>query len=165
MSTNSVIMSENKIHLRKEQVELIEELAHATERMGTQPAMAKIMALMSVNDETELTFDQIKDTLELSKSAVSQAITQLIAGGMLEYKTRIGDRKRYFYSPAGSWREKVARQFENTTSIVQVYKKILAQRPKNTPEFNQNLKELTEFLSEINSNIYSLLEKYRNKVN
>ena len=158
-------MSENKIHLRKEQVGLIEELAHATERMGMQPAMAKILALMSVNDDPEITFDQVKDTLGLSKSAVSQAITQLIEGNMLQYKTRIGDRKRYFYTPAGSWREKVAKQFEYTTSIVQVYKKIIAQRPKGTKEFNQNLEELTAFLSEVNANIYSLLEKYRQKRN
>ena len=67
-------MSENKLPLRKDQVELIEELAHVNEILGFQPAMAKILGLLTVCDETELTFDQIKYTLDLSKSAISQAL-------------------------------------------------------------------------------------------
>jgi hypothetical protein len=44
----------NKISLRKRQVELIEESAILHEKAGMQPAMAKIISLLYVSDETEL---------------------------------------------------------------------------------------------------------------
>ena len=68
----------NKINLRKEQIQLIEKLAVMIEKGGLQPAMAKIIALLMVNDEPELTFDEIWETLGISKSAASQAINQLL---------------------------------------------------------------------------------------
>ncbi len=52
----------NKINLRKEQVQLIEKFAVILEKSGFQPAMGKIVALLMVNDEPELTFDEIWKT-------------------------------------------------------------------------------------------------------
>lgn len=56
-------MSE-KIKLTKEQVELVEQYAVFMEQTNLQPAMAKILALLNVADETELSFNQIQDTLD-----------------------------------------------------------------------------------------------------
>ena len=95
----------NKINLRKEQIQLIEKLAVIIEKNGLQPAMGKIIALLMVSDEPELTFDEIWETLGISKSAASQAINQLIAANKIEYRTKIGDRKRYFCSRVNSWQE------------------------------------------------------------
>ena len=80
------------IQLKPQQVELLEKLAVVNEKFGLQPAMAKVLALLTVSDEMELTFDQIQDTLSLSKGATSQAINGLLLLKKIDYKTRIGDR-------------------------------------------------------------------------
>ncbi|RZK39722.1 MAG: MarR family transcriptional regulator [Pedobacter sp.] len=152
-------MSENKIILRKEQVELIEELAIVNERLGVQPAMAKILGLLVLSDETELTFDQIKDTLELSKSAVSQALNQLVTAKKLSYKTKIGDRKRYFHVRVTDWDEHILEQFQGVSSLINVYKKILPARSQETVEFNENLKKMTDFLSLVHNQVIELHKK------
>lgn len=152
-------MSENKIALRKEQVELIEELANTHESMGLPPAMAKIMALLTVGDEVELTFEQIKDTLNLSKSAVSQAITQLLGAKRIAYKTKIGDRKRYFHIRMSDWETSVMEQFTGIKALVKVHKKILVNRPAKTKEFNLNLKEMTDYLAFLQSQTPLLFKK------
>ena len=140
------IMSE-KIKLTKEQVELVEQYAVFMEQTNLQPAMAKILALLNVADETELSFNQIQDTLGLSKSGTSQAISHLLATNRMEYKTKLGDRKRYFYVPIHKWKDTASRHFDGLEKYRNLNHRILAQRSKKTKEFYEALKEMTEFLS------------------
>ncbi len=152
-------MAEHKIILRKEQVELIEELANVNERLGIPPAMSKIMALLAVADVTELTFDEIKDTLGLSKSAVSQALSQLLMSKKISYKTKIGDRKRYFHLRIADWDTHILEQFEGVSSLIKVYEKVIAIRTNETQDFNQNLKKITHFLSLVHNQVMILHKK------
>lgn len=154
-------MSENKISLSKEQVELIEELAHVNDTMGSQPAMSKIIALLTVSDELELTFDQIKDTLDLSKSAVSQALNQLLLTKKVSYKTKIGDRKRYFHIRVADWDAQIMEQFKGVAAMVSVNKKILAKRSAKTKDFNRDFGRMTDFLSLIHNQVIDLYNMYK----
>ena len=140
-------MSGNKIALGKEQVGLIEELARALEQMGIQPALAKILALLNVSDETELTFDQIMETLGLSKSAVSQALKQLEMTNRISYKTRIGDRKRYFHLVFSDWKAQMGEFFSAMGNIIEINKRIIAKRNPKTKEFNKNLTDRLNFMT------------------
>jgi DNA-binding transcriptional regulator GbsR (MarR family) len=153
-------MSENSIQLRKEQVALIEELAHLHERVGMQPALGKIMALFTVSDELELTFDQVKETLDLSKSAVSQALNQLLAAKKIGYKTKIGDRRRYFFIRFIDCENLMAEKFEELHAMVEMYKKVIDARTPETKEFNQQLKKMVSFLSFVNDEIEELYKKF-----
>ena len=147
--------------LRDEQVKLIEEFAHLHETSGLQPAMAKILALLTVSDEVELTFDQIKDTLDLSKSAVSQALNQLLLTKKINYKTKIGDRKRYFHVRMLDWENQVMEHFEGITAMVNVYKRILANRTPETTEFNQGMQRLITFMSFIHNEVIAIYNKFK----
>ena len=155
------LISEDKMPLRKEQVELIEELAHVHETLGIPPAMGKILALLTVNDAVELTFDQIKDTLDLSKSAVSQSLNQLQLLKKIGYKTRIGDRKRYFHIKVADWETQIMDQFSGVAALVNINKKILAKRSSKTKEFNKDLKNLTDFIELLYDEIPVLYKKFK----
>ena len=138
-------MSEDKIILREEQIKLIEELAHLQEGFGHSPAVSKIMALLTVSDETELTFDQIRNTLELSKGAVSQGLNMLLSIKQISYKAKLGSRKRTFFLLSNLDNHWI-QLLEGIKATSDVYKKILAIRPDSTKEFNENLKRSNEFL-------------------
>lgn len=152
-------MAEHKIDLRKEQVALIEELANVNTRLGIPPAMSKILGLLAVADHTELTFDEIKDTLELSKSAVSQALSQLVVSKKISYTTKIGDRKRYFHLRIADWDTHILEQFEGVSSLIKVYEKVIAVRTNETKDFNENLKKITHFLSLVHEQVMILHKK------
>lgn len=129
----------NKILLKDEQRQLLERLAALYDRAGLPPASAKIMALLTVSDATELSFDQIQDTLGISKSATSQALTHLQNCKEVEFTTRIGDRKRFFRLKTSSWLESILEKFEHLKRTSELYSEILKQRPADTPEFNKAL--------------------------
>lgn len=150
----------SKINLRKGQIQLIEKLAVVIEKGGLQPAMAKIIAFLMVSDEPELTFDEIWGTLGISKSAASQAINQLLAINKLEYRTKLGDRKRYFCSRVTSWQEDTKSQIEGLSVFTNVLKQILDQRPAKTKDFNNSLKKLINFMEFLTKEMPALYKKF-----
>jgi len=77
--------------------ELIEEIGMGVEeRAGLSPLASRIYALLTMSSENGLTFDEIKETIEASKSSISVNINVLLQLKYIEYYTKPGDRKRYF---------------------------------------------------------------------
>lgn len=153
-------MSENKIDLRKEQVQLLEKAAVLFEKGSMQPAVAKILALLLVSDNPELSFDEIRETLEISKSAASVAINQLLNSNRIEYITRLGDRKRYFRSRIKSWQEDMEEQNQGLKIAAEILQQILDQRPAETFEFNENLERIIAFLNFMQAEMPALYRKF-----
>ncbi|MPR32164.1 GbsR/MarR family transcriptional regulator [Salmonirosea aquatica] len=156
-------MSENKIDLRKNQIELLEKAAVLFEKGNMQPAVAKILALLLVSDNPELSFDEIRETLEISKSAASVAINQLLSSNRIEYITRLGDRKRYFRSRIKSWQEDMEEQNQGLKIAVDILQQIRDQRPTETVEFNANLEKIIAFLHFMIEELPDLHKKFEMK--
>jgi DNA-binding transcriptional regulator GbsR (MarR family) len=148
----------SKVNLTDEQKQLLERLAVLYEQSGVPPAPAKILALLTVSDVTELSFDQIQDTLEISKSATSQALTQLQTFKQVEYVSRIGDRKRYFKLRTNNWLESIIEKFEHLRLTSEVYCEILKQRPSDTKDFNKALEMKAKLLRFAVDNLPGMLK-------
>lgn len=102
--------------------------------------------MLTIADTVELTFDDIREALELSKSATSNAINNLLMLKRIGYKTKPGDRKRYFYSKMGQWQDAFMDSMNGLTGYNELLKNILKNRTKDSIEFNAQLKELTDFI-------------------
>jgi DNA-binding transcriptional regulator GbsR (MarR family) len=146
--------------LNDRKLKLIEELGVLYEQSGMQPAAARILALLTVSDRYELSFEEIYETLHISKSAASNSINILLSTGRLEYITNPGERKRYFRVKINSLKEGAQRSLAGISSINNVLKQVLKERPKETKEFNENLSEVTHFLDFIMSELPVLFEKW-----
>ncbi len=151
----------DKVKLREGQVELIERMA-ALEK-GMPPAASKVLALLFVSDEVELTFDKIKDTLNLSKGATSQAINHLILTKKIDSISHLGDRKRYFKSRVSGWRLDMDEVFQGLTHMVETYKDVLKQRPTETAAFNLEMAGMIDFLDYIIQGLIAEVRKYPRK--
>lgn len=148
------------VNLTEEQKKLIEKLGVNTEKEGMPPAPSRILALLMVSHELELTFDQIRETLNLSKSATSNALNMLLNTERIEYITKSGERKRYFKNRVGSWRESVKQTFQKLDRGADLFEEILNLRPDDTPEFNNNLKEIISFMRFTNERLQNIYEEW-----
>ena len=146
--------------LTEKQKVLIEKIGIVTEREGMQPAAARIIGLLYVADNPELTFDEILNALRISKSAASNALNLLLQTGRIEYTTFSGDRKRYFRLKVSDWREGFSKKMEDMTSFSQLLKEVLKERNPETKEFNKSLGELADFMSYVNTQMPGLLENW-----
>jgi DNA-binding transcriptional regulator GbsR (MarR family) len=146
--------------LSDKKLKLIEELGVIHERTGMQPAMARVIALLLVSDRTELTFEEIYETLNMSKSAASNALNFLLSTDRIEYITNPGERRRYFRFKAKSIKDAVLRALTEVDAFNSALKKVAEQRPASTREFNTKLEELTGFLDFIKKELPVLIEKW-----
>ncbi|GAB3747000.1 GbsR/MarR family transcriptional regulator [Spirosoma pomorum] len=131
---------------QKELLELVETMGVQAEKDGFPPAAARLFALLLLSDPPYLTFEQLQQTLTLSKSSVSNGLSLLQSRGLIDYFTVSGDRKRYFRVHKAAWYEymktivRTQRPF-----LVEVIDKALTIRSDQYPEANQVLQQAKEF--------------------
>ena len=156
------MISNMSMELTQQQLQLIEELGVLHEQGGMQPAAARILSLLLISDRTELTFEEIYETLHLSKSATSNALNFLLNTNRIEYITHSGERRRYFRYKLQSIKDGVQKSLAGIGMFNVILKKVLAQRPVGTKAFNAKLEEITEFMDFIIAELPALLQKWEN---
>ena len=150
-----------KVELTEKQKELVEKAGVNFERDGLSPAAARTMSLLMVSDNTELTFENIYESLNMSKSAASNAINLLLVSKRIEYITKPGDRKRYFKSRLVQLENIFEEIFKDMDSEVAVYKEILEQRPENTKTFNEGLQDFISFMEMVKESMPQIFLKWK----
>lgn len=160
MCTQNFIML---LTLTDHKLRLIEELGVLNEQSGMQPAAARIMALLMISDKTELTFEEIYETLNISKSAASNSLNFLLSTGRVEYMTQPGERRRYFRCKLQSLKDGVQKSLANLDALNVILKKVLNQRPVGTREFNSKLEETTQFLDFLMEELPVLFQKWEDR--
>jgi DNA-binding MarR family transcriptional regulator len=149
--------------LTKQQEELIEKIGVFHEQRGMQPLMGRILGLLMVLENAEATFDEIVEKLQVSKSAVSNALNFMQVKNYITYRTKIGDRKRYFYLKlTEDWESDLSNEILEITKINEFFKEILEIRGDSHPQFNNNLTCMYEFLEFFKEQVPVLMEKFKN---
>ena len=149
--------------LKESQKQLIEKIGVYLEREGQSPAMARIQALLLVSDEVELTFEEIYQSLGISKSTASSAIMMLQSIERIEYITKPGDRRRYFRSKIASWINSFENKLTQFHEVKMLFQEVLDQRSKDTKDFNKNMHMLISFMDFMESEMPALIEKFKKK--
>ncbi len=134
------------IKLTDRQKELIERYGVIQEQFGMSPAASRVNSLLTVADQPEFTFDEIREVLGLSKSATSNAINTLLTMDYIGYRTKMGERKRYFYSQLDQWKDSLKKNLNGFKEYNKTMKEILNERTSETPSYNSKLEELTQFM-------------------
>lgn len=155
----------NEVQLSVSQRELIERIGVFYEQHGIPPMESRIMALLIVCDQPELTFDQIRELLSISKSATSNALNTLLLTQKIIYKTRPGDRKRYFASNVLQWRDSISESLSKMLGVIDILKEAAAQRTPETPEFNAQFNDLIAFMEYLNAELPRLFAEWNNRNN
>ncbi len=149
-----------EIQFSAEKMQLIEALGLHNEQSGLQPAASRIFALLLISDTIELSFEAIYQTLNISKSAASNALNLLIDTHRVEYITKPGERKRYFRCKVKSLKEGIELHLQKVEIFNQLLKRVLLQRPVNTKEFNEGLEEAVGFLDFMRMEMPVLYQKW-----
>ncbi len=151
------------MNLTEKQKVLIEKLGVFNERSGMTPVEGRILALLIVSDVVELTFDEIKELLEIGKSTTSNALNMLQIKGRIEYITKLGDRKRYFRVKILNWEKQIEQRMMAMLAMSDLMKEVLANRSDKTPEFNKELTKLNQFFDFMREEFSESFFKWKNR--
>lgn len=151
------------IKINKQQLELIEKFGVFMERNGNSPAESRIIALLLVSDIPELTFEEIYQTLQISKSAASNSINRLLNLDQIDYITKPGDRKRYFRSTMPLWEERFQRSFDRIFKMSELMQEVIDQKPKSDKEMKKNMQDFVHFMTFLQTELPLLYKKWKVK--
>lgn len=94
--------------LEQEKKMLVEPLGIRFEQYGLPPMAGRIFGCLVLADPPYLTFDEIRECLDASKSTISTNLNFLMQGDcLIDYLTLPGDRKRYFRINSKKWLQKI----------------------------------------------------------
>lgn len=156
--------------LESEKRTLIEELGVQLEEDQYAPVAARIFATVILNGKQGITFDQLVNDLNASKSSVSTHLEQLQINNKVKYFTKPGDRKRYFVVNQDLMANMIDEQVAKWESQKSIHQKVLQykkQRNEQMAEDKENhfdlelQQEFLVFLEEATTAI----KKLKNKLN
>jgi DNA-binding transcriptional regulator GbsR (MarR family) len=73
------------------------ETGKVFEKFGLAPVNGRVLALFTVSEKAELTFEEICDYFGSSKSVISNSLNLLLSRKLIDHRTYNTGRKRYFF--------------------------------------------------------------------
>ncbi len=129
---------------------LLIESAEIFKDINWTPIAARIIGLFYVSDQKYFTFQEIIDTLNISKSNASRALKVLLNTGKVSYITKDNNkRKRYFYLPTEGSITLTNNLLERFKRQQAFFEKILCLRSDENPELNQLIEYQKGYLEKI----------------
>jgi DNA-binding transcriptional regulator GbsR (MarR family) len=151
---------EKPMNLSERKKEIIERIGVAYEKKGLQPVVGRIMGLLLVAEPAEATFEEIQEELQVSKSAVSTALTFLQAKETVEYTTKPGERKRYFKLRLKDWRSELKKEFDEVLNMEDLIIEIIELKENQKSDLCCRLLEMKDFFGFMRKELPLLLKKF-----
>lgn len=144
--------------------QVIERLGVHMEKMDVPPVHARIFVLLLLVNPPYMSFEEIQEYLQVSKSSVSKYINTMLENGTLDYKTFSGDRKRYFFLNYEKLLNKIFSGASKFSIISELMENCLKERScQVSSDKNEKLRELGEFFKFIGEGMTNLVNEYQNK--
>ena len=121
----------------------VEDIGVVYEQFGKTPIASRVFSFLLLAEPSYKTFDEIREFLNASKSAVSNAINSHLQDGTI--KKRVEEYAKKLYD------------FNN------VMEDVLKHRSNNDIEFNNKLKDVIDFQNFLNQKIDEAIIKWKEK--
>lgn len=140
----------------------VEESGLMFEQLGMTRMVGRVFGYLLVCDQDEVSFDQIRETLNASKGSISSTTRQLVQIGLIEPVSLPGDRKTYYkitHIELGNLLKSRMRLFSRFSETLNKARKV----KKREDSVADWLLEATVFYSWVGSQIDEVIDKWHNE--
>ncbi len=135
---------------KKIKKELLTEATEIFKGTGWHPVRAKIIALFYTSNQKYFTFQEIIDTLKISKSTASRTLKFLLNLGKIDYIIKEDNkRKRYFYMSTDGSTDLINTWLDALEKQQHFFEKILLLRDDTNEELNQLIQHQVSIFKEV----------------
>lgn len=139
---------------------LIEDIGMILEyRADLAPLAARIYATLLISSNEGLTFDEIMEIVQASKSTVSNNLNILVQLRYVEYFTRPGNRKRYFRTSPFYVKNALEQYMALLDNELKIVNRIDDYNKENNPEKFNNEKSIRSLFREYLNDEYNLIKE------
>ena len=137
----------------------IEEMGMVMESFGMTRIAGRVLSALLVADPPEQTAEQLAETLQASRGAISGGTTMLETMGLVERRRRPGERKDYFRNKPNAWFEATKKQVAMITHL-----RGLAVMESGDADATQGLRDMRDMLRFYERELPELLKRWEAKV-
>ncbi|MCB9761756.1 MAG: MarR family transcriptional regulator [Alphaproteobacteria bacterium] len=138
----------------------VERFGFFLERSGHPPAAARVLALLLIGPPSARTFEDIRDTLGLSKGAVSGGLKHLQQTGRVVAFKKSGLRKRWFRAALNPT-DGVARFMAYSAALRAHLEEGLRLSADAEPDFTAALRDNIDFLGFLTGSLQDIEARWR----
>ncbi|MGD0341386.1 MAG: helix-turn-helix domain-containing protein [Bacteroidales bacterium] len=141
--------------------EMVEGAGKVFEKFGLTPMQGRIVAYFTISNPPEKTFEELVRYFKASKSSVSNSLNFLLSNKIIDYKTFVADRKRYFFISDSFFRVYFEKVLENVSELREHLLRIVSMRSPDHPEVSVKILKWIE-----NANLFQeAIEKAMAQIN
>jgi DNA-binding transcriptional regulator GbsR (MarR family) len=139
----------------------VEEVGRFFERTDLTPVESRVFALLLLSSPPDLDFFAIQRFLGASKSTISNALRRLMREGRVDYRTKPGDRKRYFLVSPRKWLQQIQDRFASIAPFVATMNRVLQFRqPEEETDFDRELREVQDYFRFLDEEMPRLRQRW-----
>ena len=148
--------------LYNERTNFIEETGIIFEKLGLTRMSGRILGYLMVSDKEMVSFDELTQVLQASKSSISTNLKTLVQVTFVKPITLPGDRKTYYLlSPDLDWTTYIEHRMQLLSLMNQLFKKGLNLRVNQADKTARWLQDATSFYDWIISEFPKVIERYK----
>ena len=141
----------------------IEEMSMVMEGFGLPRMAGRVFGALLVADPPDQSAEDLANTLQASRSAISGATTLLETMGLIERTRKPGDRKDYFRNKPNAWYEAVKKEMMMMSALRDLANKGLDIVATDDPDVTLGLREMRDMILFFEQEVPPLFERWEKK--
>lgn len=130
------------------------------EGFGMPRMVGRVLGVLLTSVERELSAEELAEALQASRGSISSATRALVQMGLVQRRTRRGERRDYFQIKPGAWDELMRRELETLARFRQMAERGLDIVNSDGVDAQSNLEEMREFYAYWERELPAVLERW-----
>jgi DNA-binding transcriptional regulator GbsR (MarR family) len=143
-----------------ERASYVEDFGLLFEGFGLPRMVGRVLGVLLISQESEFSAEELAEALQASRGSISSATRSLIDMGLVQRRTRRGERRDYFRVKPNAWDEVMRRELESLKTFRQMAERGLGLIDPEDKAARQNLEEMREFYAYWETELPAVLERW-----
>ena len=129
---------------------------------GMPRIAGRVLSALLIADPPEQTAEQLAETLQASRGAISGGTTLLETTGLIERRRKPGDRKDYFRNKPNAWFEATKQQVNLIAQLRRLSERGLEVIGSDDPEVTRGLRDMRDMLTFYEREMPEMFARWKN---
>lgn len=138
----------------------VEDFGLLFEGFGLPRMVGRLLGVLLISEEAEFSAEELAEALQASRGSISSATRSLVGMGLVQRRTKPGERRDYFRMKPNAWDELMRHELESLSRFRRMAERGLGLVESDGAAARRNLEEMREFYAYWEKELPAVLERW-----